>query len=396
MKVGRFTLTFRYPKKVEVLLLEADKSPHLTRCCDGLTTDVHISANRLVVLRPRFLWFAWKFFRQTTRIASLLAARLQSQRIPMLLSMENYNKFNKNGDSSKTLLDDVSSVVPNVKLYLVQHGQELRRLPYRSPMKNSTLFCWGDWTRANFPSFGRNEETFLTVGPLIDGLYRTIRPVPIEVQNDICLVSTVKDESWWGAHKTERSAAFETLVEFVARYSSIHRVGVTVALTIDRDQNPEEDESAIEKMWFEKRLGSMVKFSEPSLLFGKSDKGHQGRVTPTYVKERYSTYYLCDSSRVTIGAASSVLWESFGRGNRLLSVNCSRNSNFDFPIPGVWSLANPTYSEFEERLHLILRYTDEEWIVESRDSMCNLVYFDPENPPHQMINGVLRQNLANP
>ena len=391
MKVGRFTLKFRYPPRPDVILLEADKSPHLLSACENLSVEVYRSADRLVVVRPKYLVLLVYYWLRSTRMAALLCARLESQKIRVLIGMENYDKRYRKGDTSRTILEDVTEQIPQLRAFLVQHGQELRRFPLNRVRKRVELFCWGNWVAQNYPRFGRNDLSYISSGALIDGLYRSVRPSIVPRDVGICYVSTVKDSSWWGSETGERRLGFEKLTEYLKTLAESMQVDVHVALTIDRDQNKEEDESSLERNWFLERLGREIQFNEPSFLFGNQDVSHQGRTTPQYVKERYSTYFLSDRSELTLGMASSVLWESFGRGNKILAVNLTDNELYDFPISGLWSMRQPTYEDFALRVQQLMQMPQEQWLNLTKEARFDLVAYREYEPPHKLINKYLCQ-----
>jgi hypothetical protein len=307
--------------------------------------------------------------------------------------MENYDKFNRIGDTSRTILEDVTEQIPELMAFLVQHGQELRRFPTDRKTKRVVLFCWGEWAARNYRSFGRNEASFIPTGALIDGLYRSIRPAEIPRDVGICYVSTVKEPTWWGAEIGERRAGFEKLTQYLATYMGSAKSDVHVALTIDRDQNREEDESKLERKWFLDRLGESIQFTEPSLLFGDQNFSDHGRQTPRYVKERYASYFLSDRAEITLGMTSSVLWESFGRGNKVLAVNLTDNPIYDFPISGIWSMRQPTYEQFAARMRELLAMPQHDWLELTREARIDLIAYREDAPPHVLINQHLRKVL---
>jgi len=398
MRIQRFDFRLKYPPRPDALLLEARKSPHVWSVCDGLNVTAYDLHDRVIILRPRYLFALIWYSLRTTRMAAMLCARVRSQKIQVVFGLENHDKFNYldpnhplrnwRTDTSKTLFDDVSAMIPELRLFSIQHGQELRRFPKNRPKKNVTLLCWGQWTANNFSSFGRNESKFLPVGPLIDGLYREIRPATIEKTYPVCLVSTVKGKDWWGDTVGERRGGYEVLVSYLAKFAASRAIPIHVALTIDRDQYGDGDADA-ERKWFLDRLGPSIQFTEPSVISGDPNVVLAGRREPRYVKERYATYFLCDRSQITLGMTSSVLWESFGRGNKVLAVNLTDNPVYDFPIAGPWSMGRPTYDEFEARLSSLLAMSDSEWTALSAAARRELITFDSEDPPHHKIRRLL-------
>ena len=385
-------MSLRRVPRAEVLFLESRLSPFLKRALEGLDVfELNLNAPVLHI-RPRFVISLLRTLPKASRLAAWITAMTKCAGSKVLVGMDNFdlNQYDSKGGS---LLEELAGTLPDVSIFSIQHGQELRRFATGRPKKRVTLLCWGSWVADNFPRFGRNESTFVPVGPLIDGLYRAIRPTEIAKDVPICFVSTVKGPEWWGEKIGERQLGFERLTAFLKRFAETNKISPNIALTIDRDQNG-INEYPLERQWFLDRLGADVVFTEPRLLFGIEDASFAARRPPEYVKERYSTYYLCDRSVVTLGMTSSVLWESFGRGNKVLAVNCTENDSFDFPIPGPWFMRQPSYEEFEARLDEIYSMPDEEWDRISRDARQYLIHFDKDIPPHAAINLEIQSSLS--
>ena len=404
MRAGKFVMRLTYPPRPDALLLEIDarKSQHMWRVCGGEKVEGYNLRKRVIYLRPRFLYYLVRFSLRGSRMSAMLCARLMSQSIGVIIASENHDvpvrtlkrfwNFRSASDRHERLFAEVSALIPGLKFLSVQHGQELRRFPLGQPIINVTLLCWGDWAVRNFPKFGRPEKKFVAVGSLIDGLYRSIRPVEIRKDSTICLVSTVKGKQWWGTEMGERRKGYEILVEQLSQFARETNSGIQVALTIDRDQFGPDD-ADLERKWFIERLGSNIIFTEPSVMSGIPGVALQGRTAPNYVRERYATYFLCDRSILTIGMASSVLWESFGRGNKLLAINHTENPIYDFPIGGIWSMRKPNYDQFSDRLHALLEMTESEWLSVSQRDRLDLISTNTQALPQEEINRILREAI---
>lgn len=349
--------------------------------------------DRRIFLRPKFIfWLLW-YLTRASRLAAWLAATARVSGAVVVVGMDNFD-LDQHTDTGQTLYHELGSLLEKTRIFSIQHGQDLRRFPVGQETSKVTLLCWGGWVAENFPLFGRREENFLIVGALVDGLYRKERPKEIAKDVKICFVSTVKEDIWWGSIIGERRAGYEALVKYLKLFQDNNGITPHIALTTRRDQNEEIDEVDIERKWFLQRLGNAISFTDPTNLFGINGIQDVSIRKPTHVYERYSSYYLCDRSEVSLGMSSSVLWESFGRGNKILAVNLTDNPIYDFPIPGIWSLRQPTYLEFEIQLRRILEMSDLEWDRESREAREYLISYDPENPPHVAINRKIRESLS--
>ncbi len=404
MKLGRIDFRWSYPDRPEALLLEIDsrKSQHMWQVCDGLKVAGYNLRRREIYLRPRFMFHLARFLLKGSRISAMLCARLRAQNIGVVVASENHDVVveskglltscrGKSGEQTR-LFEEVTSLIPSLRFISVQHGQELRRFPSGRATSNVTLLCWGDWAVRNFPLFGRNEGKFLSVGSLIDGLYQSVRPTTIEKDVEISFVSTVKGTQWWGSEIGERRQGYEILAEHLATYTSENSLPIHVALTIDRDQFGASD-SELERSWFVDRFGPSVRFTNPSVMSGVPGVALSGRTEPSYVRERYATYYLCDRSNLTIGMTSSVLWESFGRGNKMLAINHTNNPTFDFPIPGIWSMRCPSFDEFSERVNNLREMSQSEWLRISAEARSDLMGSDQGPRAQFRINQIIRDAI---
>lgn len=364
MQVGRFDVRFRYPNRCNVITLDAELTPFLARELSHLGLENYLTSSRTVVIRPRFLFWLLLYLRKTARVAANLAAFIRSARIPLLVTMDFLDIQLPTEGYGVSLLEEVSRLVPEAEFVSIQHGQELRRLTTTNKSiqpKRVTLLCFGEWTARNFPRFGRLEHKYIPVGALANSIYASIRPPQIWRKDRIVVISTVKDEAWWGSIAGERRIGYEKLMVFVRDFCAKTSSNPLVALTIDRDSNNSIDEATIERRWFIERIGENIEFTDPSLVFGGLSGLDEHAIIPKSTKERFSSYFASDQSLVTIGMSSTVLWEAFGRGNRILAVNLTDNPVYDFPISGVWSMRQPTYAEFEARLFEIKNMKESEW-----------------------------------
>lgn len=397
MQFSRFEVKFQYPSRCNVVVLDIASAPFLARELEHLGVTNYVPSSRIVIARPKFLfWLAVYLFR-TSRIAANLAAFIRSSRIPICACMDFLDVQLPAEDLEVSLLEEVSRIVPGCQFVSIQHGQELRRFATRGalkPLKRVTLLCFGSWAAENFPKFGRREYRYLPVGALVNSLYVRTRPRRISRDCQLVIISTVKDDSWWGPQTSERKAGYECLMRFVGDFCSENTVKPLVALTIDRDTNTSTDETRLERQWFINRLGEEIDFTEPSLIFGGRSGLDEQRIAPQSVRERFSSYFASDQSEVTIGMSSTALWEAFARGNKILAVNMTENPIYDFPIDGIWSMRQPSYHEFAERLTQIMKLTEAEWENISELPRHHLIRNDKDESVSDRIRSYAESALA--
>lgn len=380
--------------RVDVVVINLHLSPFVEECLHGINYLAIDLKNPMIFFDLRFLLSLLRANLRVSRLAAWVTAIAHASGSRVVLTMDNFDT-NFHHQGHKTLLHEISTVCGKSELLSIQHGQDLRRSSPNDSTKNVTLLCWGDWVRDNFPLFGRTEAKYVAVGALVNDLYLQIRP-RVSKRNPLLLVSTVKDETWWGDEGGERQRGYGELVEFVNAFSRDRSIRPVVALTIDRDHNPTLNEAELEQGWFKNRLNGNVQFTEPRSLFGSGGPFGSPARAPRYPKERYATYFLSDCSEVTIGMSSTVLWESFSRGNKILSVNPTSNDTYNFPVDGIWSLQKPSFKEFSSRLEWILKMDDEEWDELSKQAREYLICPPNTESVADRINREIRNHLNPP
>lgn len=377
--------------RVDVVVINLHLSPFVEECLHGINYLAIDLKNPTIFFDFRFLLCLLRTNLRVSRLAAWVTAIAHASGSRVVLTMDNFDT-NFHHQGCESLLHEIGTICASSKLLSIQHGQDLRRSSVTSCTKNVTLLCWGDWVRDNFPLFGRTEAKYVAVGALVNDLYLRIRP-KVSKENALLLVSTVKDETWWGDESGERQRGYGELVDFVNVFSRHRSIRPVVALTIDRDHDPSINESELEQNWFKNRLNGNVQFTEPRSLFGSGGPFGSPARAPRYPKERYATYFLSDCSEVTIGMSSTVLWESFSRGNKILSINLTNNSIYNFPVDGVWSLQQPSYEEFSNRLEWILGMNDKEWSELSKQAREYLIRPSTTETVAERINREIRERI---
>ncbi len=379
----------------ELVVWRGSESHHLRDVVMPLSPVVYDPADREIFLTPRFLCSFLGFWMKTQspqQAATIAFLRLAKTRVICMMENFDIGPLNRDGLRWSRVF---RHHLPNVQLLKIQHGLELRRLPHPTS-HYGTLAVWGQYSADWYPSFGRDESSFVVVGSLKDSRYRTLRrETPLAGLDAICIVSTVKSDEWWGPARTVRRLGYDALMEYVAKFATDEGQAIAVALTIDRDDNCDSGESDLERNYFTSRLGQDVFFPDVSKRLGglaeeRNDDEGQGSNA-----DRFSTYALTDSCKLTIGAASSVLWEAFGRGNRILAVNLTDDDSLDFGLPGPWFLKQPSFEQFSARCRELMAMTDEEYRDLSEKARQYLMYFNPEDLPEARILQLVRSMLGN-
>ena len=221
--------------------------------------------------------------------------------------------------------------------------------------------CLGRYEIDEYSRYGARVETYYPIGSLKDAYYRArrVNGIALTKEFDLCVPSQFKPGAEF-VH-SERLDSFKVLMQHVRRFCESHQTTLCVPLRKHPDTDPGGYEW--ERAYLEGLLGTCA------------------QVFPN-VPGAYTTYDLVDRSRVSIGMHTTVLREGFGRGNRILSCNYSGNPVYTFPVPGPWTLTDPAYEVFEQRLLWLLGASQEEYSAVCGDRPSYLIAYDEKMPTH--------------
>ena len=256
----------------------------------------------------------------------------------------------------------------SARFLAIQNGGRLldRDRPVgRSPQIYLREFaCLGRYDIDQYSRRGARVETYYPIGSLRDAYYRAgrVKGSAIAKEFDLCLPSQFKPSA--RLVFSERLDSFDVLARHVRRFCESQQTTLCVALRRHPDTDPAGYEW--ECQYLEGLLGDRVP------MFPN-------------VPGAYTTYGLVDRSRVSIGVCSTVLREGFGRGNRILSCNYSGNPVYTFPLPGPWTVTDPAYEVFEQRLLWLLSASEEEYAKVCGDLPSYLISYDEKMPTHVFL-----------
>jgi surface carbohydrate biosynthesis protein len=236
--------------------------------------------------------------------------------------------------------------------------------PAGSPVIHHSEFaCLGQYDADNYTRHGAMVQKFYPIGSLKDSYYRSKRGAqPSAKHFDLCLVSQIKPRHYRVYPKTMAS------LDMLARHLRVfcERYGKTLCVAARRHPDRNEALFQWETEWFRERLGDLPQIIPNAL-------------------EEYTSYSVIDSSRVSLAMHTTLLWEGFGRRNRILSCNYTGDPLYDFPVPGPWALSDPAYGVFESRLLFLLEMTDQEYDMACGDWPQYLIGYDEKRPTHAVL-----------
>lgn len=317
--------------------------------------------SRRVIIHPVFVGLLVKNLLQMSTQRAFLKTYVQFYRTTSVISYDNIPGA-----------WDWADVLDRPML-CVQHG--MRQMEERTSTvtseSNVVFLSWGNLQREDYvhrrtprlpnSSHDRMPKLVVPIGSLRDSMYRATKYSPRINSNQICVVSQFKGLSGVGlALPEQRQKNIETLLDFTRRFAVEQGCSIAIALYAKR---PEKQRVEVE--WYRSLFGDLCTFNDPN--------------------SQFATYRLADESAIALGVHTSVLWEQFGRGRKILACNFTGETIFEFPVHGPWYLTEASYEAFRDRLSMLKGLSMGEFAALVGEKGKHVIAYDPNNPTHLAI-----------
>lgn len=232
------------------------------------------------------------------------------------------------------------------------------------------LVCFGAYEQDLYSRFGHAIDRYHRLGSIRAALYAAQRPVRREWAYELCVISQ-RFEGFEAPPELIRELpeTLEALYSATARYVGERRLKACIALRSGSDD---------EEAYFRRLFGDGVEVI-------RNDR------------RTYSTYAAVDRSNVAIALDSTVAWEMFGLGCKVLFCNFGPDANYNFPVGGVWALSQPAgFAEFAERLDMLRAMAADEYLESSREAREYVMHVDSECSAHAALRAIIESQLRKP
>ncbi len=233
-------------------------------------------------------------------------------------------------------------------------------------------YCFGQWESDLHKKYGHTIRKAIPVGSLVGGQYWfRERTTVAKLKFELCIGSQ------WHSHffpidpdsrgfLRDFGEGTNRLAEYIGRYASERNVDVAVA--------PRTNEPA-ERAFYERHLGKHLKYTVAN-------------------KYNFGSYRTIDCTKLTVVMNSTLGYETFGAGKKVLFCNLSGNDQYTCPIPGPWSLGKVPYEVFRERLDELRGMNPAEFCGMSSATARYFMNYDPSQPASEIIRRDLKAMLA--
>ena len=238
--------------------------------------------------------------------------------------------------------NSLSRLYPRAFFLAVQNGFRGIEVADMAEYLNVTnLFCFGEDTRNRYQNSGCAVDNYIMGGSLKDGLYRERFPQEEKVEFDFCWISQFRPKRF---SETLPGLAHNsiTLLQFLYEYCK--ESGKSLAIAGSCKSNALTEEIEFLRKYIDLTRVTFV----PNDPLG------------------FSSYQVIDKSEVSVTVSSTIGFEAFSRGNKVLFCNFTDDPYYD--VPGIaqqkpWIIRGPeiTYSQFSMRLHDVHQKKREIW-----------------------------------
>jgi len=112
-------------------------------------------------------------------------------------------------------------------------------------------------------------------------------------------------------------------------------------------------------------------------------------------KTFFSSYQICDSSKVVVGFTSTLLLEFLALNKKILNLNLTSTNIYDFPVKGICTLKNVQFKEFDKRLIEIYYMNKKEYFSKICKNISYYYNFDKNFSTINKIQNIIDKHLIN-
>ncbi len=295
-------------------------------------------------------------------------------------------------DNSFKFYEIAKIMEKKIEFYAIQNGAryDLNKIKYKLEKqlieKDLTkdifipnFFCFGDYEKDDYKAKNINVKNFIPVGSLrLSNFLEDNKIVDTNLKKkefDILIISdgiTKGTDDAWGTNDAEPNMIKP--IKFIIKYCLEKNKKFICSF---KRLNSSSENLEKELNYYKNNLN----FDEYSYLIKNS--------TLNFNKKKYLTYELMLKSEITISAFSTMLRENLSLGNKIIVFNPMTNPIWNFPLPGIFSIGNCDYKDFENSVDKIFSLDSSEFLDCWNESPNYIMKFDETEPTYKKIKRII-------
>jgi len=267
------------------------------------------------------------------------------------------------------------------ELMAIQNGSRTRGqlISNKSGYTLQHYFCFGNYEKDLFTSFGYKVENYYPVGSLLSGYYIDNQMLNQDPIYDICVISAWRGNIGNSDDVKESMKSMKILDEMLSRY--IQEINTKVSIIMRSEPGSEDRNIPIygnEKEYFQNIYPDTVTFIDPDF-------------------KNVNIYSEILKGDLIISMGSTVPREAFGMGKKILYCDFTKSDLYnDYHEMVLYKDQN--YESFKKRLDELLEISIDDYRKNTREYASYLMNNKINCPPHLIIrdkiNSFLRANTG--
>ena len=272
------------------------------------------------------------------------------------------------------LFHTISNVYNDADFYAIQNGLRMRHARNHSDVssrcgstfKIKNLLCFGEHERELYQRYGHSIAKIHPVGSLKGSYFKTQLARKDEIQTfDLCIISQWRKQVMLEGCHSNFKKAIDIMNTFILKFIVETKISFCVATCL----NEKEEREYYKNIFGEKSF--LVDFNRAGM----------------------STYFAIDKSKVAVTFCSTVGYEAFGWGKKVLFCNFSDDNLYDFPIEGLWSVFKDDYKEFKNKLTCLLETPERDYRQTAEKAASYVMNYNFSYPVHSYLRDIILKRL---
>lgn len=371
------------PRQSEVVVIDSTSIYFLRDILKGFNWNLIETRNNLIkeiYITPRIIFNFFLNLRSNFKIAYIVSLINEISPKIVLTFIDNSQHFFSVVRSFKN---------KKIKFIAIQNGVRLdvyeadyffkKKLIKYNLNKNIYLpyfFCHGENEIRKYKKYKIKVKKFIKIGSL--RLFSAINNglQKLSTNFDVCLISnttwqrelTSKDESF--------ARSYAKLVKYTIEFVKEKKLKFIFCL-----------KSSYKSIYDQNY--------ELSILKKYLSKKHFNFLKKNIKYKKYSTYCKALSSKVVVGATSTILGECLSLGKKVFICNFSNLSYCDFPIKGVCFSKKDCYYDFKKKLNKVLICSDSYYFKNLSQKKNYIVDYNKDINPNAIVKNFIENKIKN-
>jgi surface carbohydrate biosynthesis protein len=373
--IRRYEICLQNPPRSNIVIFDEAQSELIANyILKGYSYFVYNMRPEKIYISPLIIYYFIKSLRRFDsnkltiskgKLRSVLVRLRQYYRMASFFAMKPKIVISSNDNSA--IFHWLSKNYKDAEFFAIQNGHrrnyEFNKAHTRMYIPH--FFCYGDYDKDRYLRYGHVVENSYPVGSLMIGIYRERFQNNNKKEYDISIISEYRNHIFRDASSDHHQKRSQILThKLLAQYVNKNQ---SLKVALINNKNTKEDE-----------IDFFRNIYNDSVNYIKNDRN------------KYTSYNVVDKSSIVVGFQSTLTFEAFGMGRKVLVIDFTDSNDYNDYEP-IILLKKPSYSELENRLNELLAEPYEDYHKRTKEYASYVMNYDPSRPPHKIIREIINQ-----